>query len=72
MLIFVYINMYGLTSDEYYKLYKEYLKPKFYFWYNEEENYEEDIQEENIESVIENFFKILEGKWKSYQELNIL
>lgn len=72
MLIFVYISTYGLTSDEYYELYKEYLKPKFHFWYNEEENYEEDIQEENIESVIENFFKILEGKWKSYQELNIL
>jgi hypothetical protein len=58
---FIYINIYGLTADEYCDLVEKYLKPKFYFLYDEEKE-----QEEDIELVIEKFFETLEEKWKGY------
>jgi hypothetical protein len=58
---FVYISIYGLTANEYCDLIEKYLKPKFYFLYDEEEKEEEDI-----ELVIEKFFETLEEKWKGY------
>jgi len=61
---FVYISIYGLTANEYCDLVEKYLKPKFYFLYDEEKERKEE--EEDIELVIEKFFETLEEKWKGY------